>query len=131
MPAIANLSLTNNAAVATTGVALQPSAGEGVPAIWRIETTKPPFARPTITMSARANKVKTVRRVDVKLTVPYTVSNSTTTLEEKVAEVTYIISQIVPQNVPTSLVDDSVAYCRTLLADAGVIAALKSQMAPT
>ena len=131
MPAIANLSLQNNAATAVTGTALSPSAGEGVPAIWRVETTKPPFARPLIQLSARKNQKGDVRVVDVKVTVPYSVNNTSTGLEQLVSKITFAGSFIVPQDIPTSVSDDAVAYIKTFFADTGVISALKAQIAPT
>lgn len=131
MPAIANLALQNNAAAAVVGTALVPSSGDTSPAVWRVETAKPPFARPILQMSSKWNTKRTARHVDVKISVPYTVNNTATLQEEPVANLLYVASYTFPSNVPTSVSDDFIAYCKTFGTDAGVNACLKAAYAPT
>ena len=130
MPTMANLALKNNAAAAVVGTALSPSAGDNVAAQWRIETAKPPFARAKLWLSARFNQKQDARRVSLKVEVPYTVTNSTTSLEEAVSKILFTGELVVGTNVPTSVSDDAVAYISSFIADPGVIAALKAQIAP-
>lgn len=131
MPSIANLSLQNNAAVAVVGTALVPSAGDTVAAQWRVETTKPPFARTGISMMSRFNTKRTARHIDVKISMPITTTNTTTSLEELVATALFSGTLILPTNAPSTATDDLVAYVKTFFADAGVVLALKAGYAPT
>lgn len=131
MPSMANLSLQNNAAAAVTGTVITPSAGDTVAAIWRIETGSPPNCRTVLTLSAKANKDKTVRTVEVKITQPRTYTDANTGLVLTDSRASFVGSFIVPQNIESSRIDDMVAYVKTFFADATVVAALKAQVAPT
>lgn len=131
MPQIANLSLQNNAATAVVGTVLVPSAGDSVPAQWRVESSKPPFARTQISMMARYNTKRTARHVDVKITFPYTTIDRNTAQDVLVASMLFTGTLVVPTNVPSSASDDLVAYIKTFFADATVTASLQSQFAPT
>lgn len=131
MPAIANLSLQNNAAAAVTGTALVPSSGDTSPARWRIESADPPFARTELQMVSRFNQKRTARHLDVKITMPYTATDSTTAQKVLIATVLFSGTVVLPTNVPSSAVDDFVAYVKTFFADAGVVACLKAGYAPT
>lgn len=131
MPSIANLALQNNAASPVVGTVLVPSAGDTVPAQWRVETVKPPFTRTLISMMTRYNTKRTARHVDVKITCPYTAVDTTTSQDVLVANMLFTGTLVVPTNVPSSASDDLVAYIKTFFADATVVASLKSQFAPT
>lgn len=109
---------------------MTPSAGDGSSAQWRIETSKPPFARPLFWLTTRPNVKKDARRASIKIEVPYTVQNTTTTLEEPVAKILATVELVVSGEIPTPIVNDAVAYISSMLADANVILALKSQIAP-
>lgn len=131
MPSIANLALQNNLGGAVTGTVLVPSAGDTVPAQWRVESAKPPFARTLISMMTRYNTKRTARHVDVKITFPHTATDTTTSQDVLVASMLFTGTLVVPTNVPSNASDDLVAYIKTFFADATVIASLKSQFAPT
>lgn len=131
MPSIANLSLLNNAAVAVVGTALVPSAGDSVAAQWRVETVKPPFARTAISMMSRFNTKRTARHLDVKISMPITATDTTTSQEVLIATALFSGTLILPTNAPSTATDDLVAYVKSFFADAGVIQALKAGYAPT
>lgn len=131
MPAIANLALQNNAAAAVTATAIVPSSGDTSPARWRIENTDPPFARTEIQMQSRFNTKRTARHVDIKISAPYTATDANTAQKVLVATALFQGTLILPTNIPTSFSDDVVAYLKTCLADATVLASLKAGYAPT
>lgn len=131
MPSIANLALQNNAAVAVVGTALVPSAGDSVAAQWRVETSKPPFARTHISMMSRFNTKRTARHIDVKISMPVTATDTTTSQEVLIATPLFTGTLILPTNAPSSATDDLVAFTKTFFADPGVILALKAGYAPT
>lgn len=131
MPQIQNLSLKDRTAGAIVGLALVPSAGDQSPARWRVESAKPPFARATVEMQSRFNQKRTARYVDVKITFPYTVTDSATSQEVPVATGLFTGQLILPMTMASASSDDLVAYVSSFFADAGVISSLKAGYAPT
>lgn len=130
MPSMANLSLTNAAAAAVTATVLTPSAGDTVPARWRIENSNPPAFRPTLSLVAKKSGGDgNVRRVAVDIAIPnpQTVSG----VLANVGTVRFKGDLIVDQEIPTSVVDDAVAYLSSFFASVLIKEALKSQIAPT
>lgn len=131
MPSIANIALQNAAAAAVTATALVPSAGDKVAAQWRVENTKPPFARTTISMVSRFNAKRTARHIDIKITKPMSYTDSVTSQEVVTGSMLFTGTLIVPTSAQTTDSDDMVAYVRTCLADSGVVACLKAGYSPT
>lgn len=131
MASMANLALKNAAGGAVVGTVLTPSAGDTVPAQWRVETVAPPFARPTLNMVSRSNAKRDVRRVSGKIMMPYAVLNSTTTLYEGVSQPAFSFEMVVGTNVPSTLSDELVAFITSYFADPLIVASLKSQISPT
>ena len=131
MASQANLALKNAAGGAVVGTALSSSAGNGVPAKWRIETATPPAFRPTLELTASDSaKTKKVRRVNLRANVPFTFTDSNGVVQSTLS-IPMIADVYFPQEIPTSVSDDAVAYFASFWNDPGVIAALKAQIAPT
>lgn len=82
MPAIANV--TVKAANGTTDVifvATNPSSGDGVPALWRVDAEGINAAvRPWASMSSKWNAQKTARQVEIFHAHPFSFTDSTTGL---------------------------------------------------
>lgn len=130
MPSMANLSLNNAAAAAVTATALAPSAGDTVPAKWRIEDTNPPAFRPTLSVVAKKSGGNgNVRRVTVDIAIPnpQTVSG----VLANVGTIRFMGDFVVGQEIPTSVVDDAVAYLSSFFASTLIKDTLKSQISPT
>lgn len=136
MPNMANLSLKNSAGTTVTAVALSPSAGDAVPARWRVENAiLAPFLRPTVEMTSRYSKFssgrsnRAVRRVDIKITVPHYKDSAGNMVPD--GQTLFDAQLVVPQTVAPTLTDEAVALITSAFADALVAASLKSQISPT
>lgn len=137
MPSMANLSLKNNAGTTVTAVALSPSAGDSVPARWRVETALlAPSMRPIVEMTSRYSKFssgrvnRAVRRVDIKITVPhYKVDAAGNNIAD--GQTLFDAQLVVPQSVAPTLTDEAVALIVSAFGDSLVASSLKSQISPT
>lgn len=131
MPNMANIVIKDAANVDVTATALTPSAGDSSTARWRVEdTTVPPMFRPEFSALARPSSDKASRRVQMKLNVPYAFAG-TDGLTKKSGSILTVIDFVVPQDIPTSVVDDAVAYTRSFIQSSLITAVLSSQIAPT
>lgn len=129
MPTIANLALKDAAAAAVVGTALTGSPGDGQPAKWRIESTKPVNCRPTLTLSTRDNAAKNARVAKLTAVIPYTVLVNG--IETVIAAAPKSMDFVLPTNVPQSHLDYEVAIMASFLNDPGIVAALKATYAPS
>lgn len=137
MPSMANLSLKNNAGTTVTAVALSPSAGDSVPARWRVENAVlAPSMRAVVEMSSRYSKFssgrvnRAVRRVDIKITVPHHKIDGAGNYVAD-GQTLFDAQLVVPQVVSPTLTDEAVALIASAFSDALVAASLKSQISPT
>lgn len=131
MPAMGNLALKNNAGTAVVGTALTPSAGDTVPAKWRIESAVAPAFRPILSLSTRDSGDGKSRRAVIKLSMPFTATNSTLGLPVVVDRELFSADIVVGNQIPSTSSDDFVAYVSSFLADPLVVASLKAMIAPT
>lgn len=136
MPNMANLSLKNNAGTAVTATQLSASAGDGVPARWRVElNTLPPALRPLVEVTSRYSKFgsgkanKNVRRIDLKVIVPhYKVLTDGYAAD---GQSLFEAHAVIPQTVLSSSTDDAVAYFLSTFADTLMASVFKTQISPT
>lgn len=129
MAAIANLALKDQTAADVVGTALTGAPGDGQPAVWRVENSKPIGLRPTLKMSFRDNPARTARAARLTMSFPYTVTVNG--VETVVADTPSSISMVLPTNVPQTHIDDMVAYLASFLNDPGVVASLRATYAPS
>lgn len=130
MPSMADLSLLNNAAAAVTATALSPSAGDTVPARWRIENANAPAFRPVLLVSSKKSGGDgNVRRVSVDIAVPN--PQMVAGVLTNVGTIRFMGEFVVAQDIPTSVVDDTVAYIASFFNTALIKSTLKSQISPT
>lgn len=133
MASMANISLVDpyNNIPTVNAVALSPSAGDSVPARWRIETSLAPIFRPKLTLVARPNAKGDVRRVLGKIEVPYVEIGSTSPLPFLVSAPFFNFELVVPQITSSNSVYSIVAYAQAFLSSAVVRESLIYQLAPT
>jgi len=137
MPNMANLSLKNNAGTAVTATQLSASAGDGVPARWRVELNMvPPAFRPLVEVTSRYSKFgsgkanKNVRRVDLKVIVPhYKLSTEGNYTAD--GQSLFEAHAVIPQTVLSSATDDAVTYFMSTFADTLMVSVFKTQISPT
>jgi len=137
MPNMANLSLKNNAGTTVAASALSASAGDGVPARWRVELSGPPPAfRPTVEVTSRYSKFgsgkanKNVRRIDLKVVVPHYVVDANFNYVAD-GQSLFEAQAVIPQTVQSSATDDAVAYFLSTFADTLMASVFKTQISPT
>lgn len=106
MPQMDNISIQIGSTT-TQLTALMPSAGDNTPAIWRYDGSGeyPPFARPTMRVTARDNVKRTARHMDVKFEWPYAIVDSTTGQTSVVAKTLFTGAFILPTNIPTDVIN--------------------------
>ncbi|DAD50709.1 TPA_asm: coat protein [ssRNA phage SRR6960799_24] len=136
MPNMANLSLKNNAGTTVTATQLSASAGDGVPARWRVElNTVPPAYRPLVEVTSRYSKFgsgkanKNVRRVDLKIVVPHYKVDAGKYSPD--GQSLFEAHAVIPQTVLSSDTDDAVAYFMSVFADTLMASVFKTQISPT
>lgn len=133
MASMASISLVDPAAMVPTvlAAALAPSAGDSVPAQWRIETAHPPVFRPKIMLVSRPNAKKDVRRVSAKIEVPYVVVGTASPLPILVSTPFLTFELVVPQITDNGTIDNLVAYAQSFIGSSLVREVLRTQIAPT
>lgn len=129
MATIVNLALQDSTAAAVAGTALTGAPGDGQPAVWRIENSKPIGLRPTFKMSFKDNAARNARAARLTMSFPYTATVNG--VETVIADTPSSISMVLPTNVPQVHIDDMVAYLASFLNDPSVVAALKATYAPS
>jgi len=131
MPQMADAPLWNGTAN-DTFVALAPASGDRGPARWRFEdTTVPPNCRPTMECSSRWNGKRDARHVDVKLVVPYVITN-TSGLKEVIANILFTGTFVIPTSIPDTNVDKARQWISSALATGSLVSlSAKAGYAPT
>lgn len=131
MAAIADLVIKKADTVTNiTYNAVQPSSGDGVPAIWRNDSGGTAHAfKPLFRLWTRDNGPKTARRVEFDFTYPQLATDSTTTLVSVVNRAPIKGSFLLPTTMPAASTDEAVAQCLNCLV--AVIASIKAGYAPT
>lgn len=133
MASIADITVKKNDG--TTDIvytAMQPSSGDGVPAVWRSETGGTATAfKPTLSLSTRWNGAKTARRITAEYRYPQTATDSTTGLTNVVNVVPGSMSIVIPSTTPSSVSDEAVSQMINLLNSALIKGAFKNGYSPT
>jgi hypothetical protein len=117
MPQMADLSLSDGT-TARIFAALNPAGGDRSPAFWRWEdTAKVPAVRPWAQAQSRFNSDRTARHLDLKLAVPYFVTdgNGVQVLRNTLLHTS---STIVPLAVPDASLTPFVNFVANLYAAA-------------
>jgi len=118
MPAAANMTLNNAAAVAKTFTLLQPSSGLGSNAEWALMEGAIPSVFPRITSQARVNSQGKSRLSSHKVRVPYAIVDSTTSTTKAGSALEANITVTVPDDFPSANRPDAIAYITNYVAHA-------------
>lgn len=135
MPAMANIVVKKNDG--TTDITydqLAPSAGDGVPAVWRQDTGNgavPNGMRPQLKLTTNWNGPRTARTARFDYAYPHTFVNSTTGQSESKDKVVFNGTVILPQGVTQATLDEASSQLSNLLGSALIKLALKSGYSPT
>lgn len=130
MPSMADLSLSDGTTARTFAV-LTPSSGDKTVAQWRWEdTTKIPLVRPGAQVLSRWNPDKTARHVDLKVTVPYYITDANT---QQIYRGAYLFAgtAVVPMLMPEAFVTQGVNFSANFVNAALIKSVLASGYAPT
>lgn len=118
MPAAANMTLNNAAAVAKTFTLLSPSAGLGSNAEWALMEGAIVGVYPRITSQARVNTQGKSRISQHKVRVPYGYTDSTTGTTKAGSAFEANVTVTVPDDFPAANRADAVAYIVNYFANA-------------
>lgn len=133
MPALANITIKKNDGVTDilwTGDV--PSSGDKSPARYSSKTVSTiPAFQPKFAIASAPSGDGRSRRVTVDMLYPFTATDSTTGITSEVSRLTYHGVWSVPQDIPTTTVDEFVAQLSNLLDSTEVLAQLKIQQAAT
>jgi len=113
-------------------VAMSPSSGDGVPAVWRNETGGTASAfKPTLSLSTKYNGPKTARRAQIEYRYPQTATDSTTSLVSVVNTCPISATFAFPVEMPQTALDEAISQFANLLVSTLMKSALKTGFAPT
>lgn len=118
MPAAANMTLNNAAAVAKTFELLQPSSGLGSNAEWVLKEGAIVGVFPRITSQVRVNTQGKSRVSQHKLVVPQAIVDSTTSTTSVGARFECNLTVTVPDAFPAALRPDAAAFLKNYVANA-------------
>lgn len=117
MPTMANVTVKKNDG--TTDIiwtAVQPSSGDGVPAIWRQEVASMHTAgKPTLALSSKYNGNRSARRLTAEFRHPQTFTNTTTGIVGVENILPISVSVSVPVSFPQTLIDEAISQSFNLL----------------
>lgn len=135
MPSMASITVKKNDGVTNIVYdAISGSGGDSTPAVWRQDTGAvagmPVGLRPVFTLQSKWNGAKNVRAVTFKVTRPYAVQDSTTTLYSAKDSTVLSGTFSIPQSLPSSEINEAVAQAFNLLADALVKSSTQAGFAP-
>lgn len=133
MPALANVTVKKNDGttdIIYTGIS--PSSGDGVPAMYRQEdVTVPPAGRAVLRVSAKSNGNGSVRRLNVDGVRPQVYTETTTGLKKIANRATMTVSFGLPQEMPSTDIDEFVSQFVNFMASAHFKDCVKTGMAAT
>lgn len=131
MPTMANITVKKNDGttdIIYTGV--QPSSGDGAPAMWRQEDLTLPYGmRPTLSIVSTWNGPRTARRVEGTYSAPFTYTDSTTGLKMSKDKIPLKVTGTFPSQISDSAIQEAVAQCFNLFASALVKSQFATQFA--
>jgi len=129
---MADIVIKDRTAANVTLTALTPSAGDTVPARWRLENlTTYAGNRVNALVRSQFNKARTSRRVELLFNYPVVMTDSTTTVQSVRAVATMQVIVNVPQNVPQTDLDNLAVLGSNLAASTLMQAVFASGFAPT
>lgn len=133
MPQMANITVKK--ADGTTDIvwsAMQPSSGDGVPAVWRSETVGTTAAvKPTLSTNSRWNGPRTARRVDGVVWYPQKYTDTNTGLDLVANRGMLQLSGLLPTAMPDTDIAELVAQATNLFSSALYRAVLTTGYAPS
>lgn len=130
MPNMADIVVKNAANVDVTLTAVTASAGDSIPARWRIDSAIAPAFRPVFSLMCRPSvNGSKVRRVSGSVAYPYTVTEDGRVVTADTLRFSF--EDIIPQEVPTGVVDDFVAIVANFVKAVLVAEVRAKQVAPT
>jgi len=135
MPAMASITVKKNDG--TTDIvydALAPSAGDGVPAVWRQDTGNaavPNGMRAQFKMTTGWNGTRTARNGKFDFAYPHVFVNASTGQSESKDRVVFNGTAIIPQGVTQTTIDEACSQLSNLLGSALIKSSLKSGFSPT
>lgn len=130
MPQAVDLVLQNASAVNKTFALINPAAGDNAVANWWLREGAIQGAFPKITILARPTGNQSRKSIS-KLVLPYSYTDSTTTLTKVGSSAEAAVHVTVPNDFPESLKNDFVAYLQNLCANAVFKACAKDGVAAT
>lgn len=135
MPSMASITVKKNDGV--TDIVYDQVSGAGgdnTPAVWRQDTGAaaglPVGLRPVFTMQTRWNGSKSVRQVSIKVTRPYPTQDTTTSLYSAKDSTVFSGTMSIPQNLPSSEINEAVAQAFNLVAATLIKQAAQAGYAP-
>jgi hypothetical protein len=132
MPAMANITVNDAAAVARTYTAAVPSAGETSPAIWRRNDVSVQLGlRPALSLLTKDNSRKNGRIFRGTFVYPVKGTDSTTGQDILLAKIPIEINGTLPTNVDNSVVNDAFVQLGNLLVSTLIRSAIQEGYAPT
>ncbi len=114
--------------------ALQPSAGDKSPAVWRQESEAsylPPAMRSTIAVTAKANQARTVRYINLNYQVPISVEDTSTGTRVPQGVITARVELVIPQNLASSHVENVASILPTFMNSTLMKSVVATQYAPS
>jgi hypothetical protein len=110
-----------------------PSSGDNVEAYWRSDAATAAYAglKPEFRMATKWNQAKTARRCNIVGVYPSVAVDSTTTVSTAIGKVIAEVSFIIPQMVPQGDIDEAVSQISNLINSALIRSSLKAGFAPT
>lgn len=133
MPTMANITVKKDDG--TTDIvytAVQPSAGDKVPAIWRQEDTGVMVGqRPVLKQVCSDNGPKTARKVHLEYARPFTYTDSVKNLPAVESIFLGSADFLVPNNMTAAAIAEGVSQFSNLLKDALIQACIKAGVSPT
>lgn len=129
MPQAADLVIQNAAAANKTFTLINPAAGDNAVAAWWLREGTINGAFPKITILARATGNNS-RKSITKLDVPYSYTDSTTSLTKVGSAISAVIHVTVPNDFPESLKADAIAYLKNMVANVAIVQAVMKDGVP-
>jgi hypothetical protein len=133
MPALSDITIKKNDGVTDiTWTGDVPSSGNKSPARYSSKTVSTiPAFQPKLAIASAPSGDGRSRKVTIDLLYPHTATDSTTGLTSEVSRLTFHGTWSVPQDIPTTVVDEYVSQLGNLIDSPAVVAQLKVQQAAT
>lgn len=133
MPSMANVTVkAANGSTDVVFVAMAPSSGDKVPAVWRVDAASTVAAhRPQASIRASDNGSGTARRIELSAVFPYVPTPVGNEPPQVAHRIPFTFTFIIPKEIPDSVVAEAVHQFTNLAASTLVRDTLKSGYAPS